>query len=64
MWSTRPSPVAQTLDDFRGCHRYNLQDEHMRRFNAEVSQVALWDDHEVCDNWYPLSASTTTRGQA
>ena len=48
------SRVAQTLDDFRGCHRYNLQDEHMRRFNAEVSQVALWDDHEVCDNWYPL----------
>ena len=47
------SRPAQTLDDFRGCHRYNLQDEHMRRFNAEVSQVALWDDHEVRDNWYP-----------
>ena len=25
----------------------------MRRFNAEVSQVVLWDDHEVRDNWYP-----------
>jgi alkaline phosphatase D len=47
------SRPAQTLDDFRGCHRYNLQDEHMRRFNAEVSQVALWDDHEVRDNWWP-----------
>ena len=47
------SKPAQTLDDFRGCHRYNLQDEHMRRFNAEVSQIALWDDHEVRDNWYP-----------
>jgi len=47
------SRAAQTLDDFRGCHRYNLQDEHMRRFNAEVSQIALWDDHEVRDNWYP-----------
>ncbi len=47
------SRVAQTLDDYRGCHRYNLQDEAMRRFNAEVSQVALWDDHEVRDNWYP-----------
>ena len=21
-------------------------------FNAEVSQIALWDDHEVRDNWY------------
>jgi len=47
------SKPAQTLDDFRGCHRYNLQDEHMRRFNADVSQVALWDDHEVRDNWWP-----------
>jgi len=47
------SRPAQTLEDFRGCHRYNFQDEHMRRFNAEVSQVALWDDHEVRDNWWP-----------
>jgi alkaline phosphatase D len=47
------SKPAQTLDDFRGCHRYNFQDEHMRRFNAEVSQIALWDDHEVRDNWWP-----------
>jgi alkaline phosphatase D len=47
------SRVAQTLDDYRGCHKYNLQDEHMRRFNAAVPLVALWDDHEVLDNWYP-----------
>jgi alkaline phosphatase D len=47
------SKVAQTVDDFRGCHRYNLLDDNMRRFNAEVSQIALWDDHEVLDNWYP-----------
>jgi alkaline phosphatase D len=47
------SKPAQTLDDFRGCYRYNLLDEHMRRFNAEVSQIALWDDHEVRNNWYP-----------
>ena len=25
----------------------------MRRFNAEVGQMVLWDDHEVRDNWYP-----------
>jgi alkaline phosphatase D len=24
----------------------------MRRFNAEVPQIVLWDDHEVRDNWY------------
>jgi len=47
------SKVAQELADYRGNHQYNLQDQHMRRFNAEVSQVVLWDDHEVRDNWYP-----------
>ena len=47
------SKVAQALDDYRGCHRYNFQDEHLRRFNSEVSQIVLWDDHEVRDNWYP-----------
>ena len=47
------SKVAETLDDFRGCHRYNLLDEHVRRFNASVSQFMIWDDHEVLDNWYP-----------
>ena len=47
------SKVAQELDDFRGCHRYNFLDERLRQFNSEVSQVMLWDDHEVRDNWYP-----------
>ena len=47
------SRVAETLADFRGNHAYNFQDDHLRAFNAEVSQVVLWDDHEVHDNWYP-----------
>jgi alkaline phosphatase D len=46
------SKVAQTLDDYRGCYKYNLLDEHMRTFNAGVAQIAIWDDHEVRDNWY------------
>jgi alkaline phosphatase D len=46
------SKVAETLDEFRGNYRYNLLDEHMRRFNAEVPAIVLWDDHEVRDNWY------------
>ncbi|MFN8060905.1 MAG: alkaline phosphatase D family protein [Vicinamibacterales bacterium] len=53
------SKVAQTLDDFWGCYRYNLLDEHMRRFAADVPQMWLWDDHEVKDNWFlgkPLTA--------
>ena len=47
------SKVAETLDEFRGNHLYNRLDEHYRRFAAEVGQVAMWDDHEVRDNWYP-----------
>ncbi|HTM24207.1 MAG TPA: alkaline phosphatase D family protein [Vicinamibacterales bacterium] len=46
------SKVAQTIDDFRGCHQYNLTDGHMRAFIAEVPQIMMWDDHEVLDNWY------------
>ena len=45
--------VAETLEEFRGNYLYNLLDENLRRFNAEVAQVVLWDDHEVLNNWYP-----------
>jgi alkaline phosphatase D len=51
--SEEKSRVAQTLDDFRGNYRYNLLDENLRRFNASVSQLVLWDDHETHNNWYP-----------
>ena len=47
------SKVAETLDEFRGNHRYNLLDENVRRFNASTSQFVIWDDHEVLNNWYP-----------
>jgi len=56
--------VAETLDEFRGNYQYNLLDEHIRRFNASVSQVVIWDDHEVRDNWYPTrSLDRDTRYQ-
>lgn len=44
--------VAESLDEFRGNFRYNLLDDNLRRFNAEVAMLAQWDDHEVVDNWY------------
>jgi alkaline phosphatase D len=47
------SHVAQTLDDYRGNHRYNLLDANVRRFNAEIPIIAQWDDHEVADDWWP-----------
>lgn len=43
--------VAETLDEFRGRYRYNLLDDNVRRFNAEVPQIWQWDDHEVVNNW-------------
>ncbi|TPV93749.1 MAG: alkaline phosphatase [Myxococcales bacterium FL481] len=45
------SKVAETLREFRGNYRYNLLDENVRRFNAEVPQIWQWDDHEVTNNW-------------
>lgn len=44
--------VAETLAEFRGQYRYNLLDEPLRRFNAEVPMYAKWDDHETVNNWY------------
>jgi alkaline phosphatase D len=43
--------VAETLDEYRGNYRYNLLDDNLRRFNAEVPMLAQWDDHEVLNNW-------------
>jgi alkaline phosphatase D len=45
--------VAETLAEFRGRYKYNLLDENVRRFNAEVPQIWQWDDHEVTNNWSP-----------
>jgi alkaline phosphatase D len=47
------SKVAETLSEFRGNFTYNLLDENIRRFNAQVPQLVQWDDHEVRNNWYP-----------
>jgi alkaline phosphatase D len=57
------SKVAETLEEFRGQHLYNLLDESLRRFNAEVSQVVLWDDHEVRNNWWPTQVLDDERYQ-
>jgi alkaline phosphatase D len=55
VWNNLVTPqvakVAETLDEFRGRYRYNLLDENLRRFNAEVPQIWQWDDHEVTNNW-------------
>ncbi|MGO1068759.1 alkaline phosphatase D family protein [Lysobacter sp. CA199] len=45
--------VAETLDEYRGRYRYNLLDDNLRRFAAQVPQLWQWDDHEVVNNWSP-----------
>ncbi|WP_245627896.1 alkaline phosphatase D family protein [Actinomadura oligospora] len=45
--------VAETLAEYRGQFRYNLEDTAFRAFNARVPMLYQWDDHEVLNNWYP-----------
>lgn len=45
--------VAETLPEFRGNYAYNLLDQNLRAFNAEVPILYQWDDHEVINNWFP-----------
>lgn len=47
------SVVAQTLAEFRGNYKYNLLDDRLRAFNAQVPVIAQWDDHEVTNDWWP-----------
>lgn len=47
------SKVAESLEEFRGRHRYNLLDINVREMYADVPVLAQWDDHETHNNWYP-----------
>lgn len=58
------SKVAETLEEYRGQYRYNLLDDNVRRFAAQVPQLVQWDDHEVTNNWYPGEILTDTGGDA
>ncbi|MEW2490490.1 alkaline phosphatase D family protein [Streptomyces sp. NPDC048411] len=55
------SKVAETLAEYRGNFRYNLLDDNVRAFAAEVPGIYQWDDHEVRNNWYPGQILTDTR---
>jgi len=65
VWKNLVTPekakVAESLDEFRGNHRYNLMDANVRRFNAEVPSFVQWDDHETRNNWYPGQRHTDER---
>ena len=55
LWKNLVTPevakVAETLDEFRGRHRYNLMDANVRALGSEVAQIWQWDDHEVTNNY-------------
>ncbi|MEN8585377.1 alkaline phosphatase D family protein [Burkholderia sp. RS01] len=55
------SKVAETLNEFRGRHRYNMMDKNIRALYAEVPVIAQWDDHETHNNWYPGQIITDAR---
>lgn len=53
--------VSETLTEFRGRHAYPLRDDNVRAFYAKVPTVAMWDDHETCNNWWPGEVITDWR---
>jgi alkaline phosphatase D len=54
------SAVAHSLAQFRGNYKYNLLDDNLRAFNAEVPMLAQWDDHEVTNDWSPIGSADET----
>src|SRR5712664_2599805 len=54
------SAVAHSLAEFRGNYKYNLLDDNLRAFNAQVPMLAQWDDHEVTNDWSPGGSADET----
>src|SRR5450631_1077747 len=54
------SAVAHSLAQFRGNYKYNLLDDNVRAFQAEVPMFAQWDDHEVTNDWSPIGSIDET----
>jgi alkaline phosphatase D len=54
------STVAHSLAQFRGNYKYNLLDDNLRAFNAQVPMLAQWDDHEVTNDWSPIGTADET----
>jgi alkaline phosphatase D len=54
------SVIAHSLTQFRGNYKYNLLDDNLRAFNAQVPMLAQWDDHEVTNDWSPIGSADET----
>lgn len=55
------SHVAETLADYRSAHRYPRFSREVCAASAKVPIVAIWDDHEVRNNWFPGEVITDER---
>ena len=44
-------PPATTLDEYRDLYKVNREDEHLRDLMAATSVYAIWDDHEVVNDF-------------
>jgi phosphodiesterase/alkaline phosphatase D-like protein len=45
---------------FRGNYKYNLLDDNLRAFNAQVPMLAQRDDHEMTNDWSPIGSADET----
>lgn len=53
-------PQAANLADFWAHWKYNREDEGYRRLLARVPYYAIWDDHEVVNDFGPLHDTRAT----
>ncbi len=47
--------IAESVQDFRAKHRYNRSDPGVQEFFRRLSVYAIWDDHEVRNDFSGLS---------
>ncbi|MBM4125721.1 MAG: hypothetical protein FJ246_12355, partial [Nitrospira sp.] len=55
--------LASTLSDYRAKHRYQRGDQALQRFLANVPVYAIWDDHEVRNNFSGLHEPLMAAGR-
>ena len=53
---TMPSPEAVSLNDYRNYHAVTKTDRHLQAAHAIAPWLAIWDDHEVIDDYRGLHA--------
>jgi alkaline phosphatase D len=58
----RHDPPRETvsLADYRRRHAQYKTDPDLQRLHAQLPFITTWDDHEICDGWYPGGARNHT----